>query len=140
MVFRLFIGYSTDQHNMVGVVGGVKVVEATMGLFEHALVPVFFVYTEDVWMFSILAIISNMILSDHVDKQENVSNAARMKPHWTVVARDISHPVGGCGASLGSKLYVALDLADVLDDFRVRHDVAHQLVVEEVPGIWNATV
>ena len=123
-VFRLLISYSPDQYNMIGAVGGVKVVQAAARLFEHALVPVFFVNTESVRMVTMLAIIGDMILSNHIDKQENVGDAARVKPYWMVVARHISHPVGGCGASLGRELHVAFDLSYILHNSWVRHDIA----------------
>jgi hypothetical protein len=63
-----------------------------------------------------------------------------VEPDWPVVARDVSHPVGGGGSSLCSQLHISLHLLDVLDNLRVRYDVTSRLVIEEIPCAWDATI
>jgi hypothetical protein len=63
-----------------------------------------------------------------------------VKPDGLVVPRNVGHPVGGGGSGLCRKLHISFHLSDVLDDPWVRDNVAHGLVIQEIPRVGNAVV
>ncbi len=76
-VLRLVISYGTDQHDMVGVVGGVEIEQTSMRLLEEALLTITLVDTECVGVVPSATIICHMIFGYHVDERENICNAGR---------------------------------------------------------------